>query len=378
MKKQLGQYWTPDSVVQQMIALIRNHGSILEPSSGSGSFSSRLNCTAIEIDADVATKDSIIMDFFDYPVSNKFDTIIGNPPYVPYKDIGEGTKEKLTSKRLNKYCNLYLFFIEKCIEQLKPHGELIFIVPKHFTKAAGAQKLNQYIYESGTITDYIDLGESVLFSGARPNCVIFRFEKDNFTRVTNGNQTFSCVQGQLLFTNNTNSGVLFSDLFHIKVGAVSGADDLYISPDGNREFVFPSTMKTGKTVKMIYDLKTPFLEQNKETLINRRVIRFTENNWWLWGRRCYESDSPRIYLCVRTRELTPFFCHPCPWYVGSIFGIFPKFDADYQLCTEIATELNMIDWTRMGFKSGSRYVFSASGLARTILPDTFRKYLEEE
>lgn len=27
------------------------------------------------------------MDFFDFPVSEKFDTIIGNPPYVRFQDI---------------------------------------------------------------------------------------------------------------------------------------------------------------------------------------------------------------------------------------------------------------------------------------------------
>lgn len=35
------------------------------------------------------------MDFFDYGEENKFETIIGNPPYVRYKDIPPDTKKKL-------------------------------------------------------------------------------------------------------------------------------------------------------------------------------------------------------------------------------------------------------------------------------------------
>ena len=32
------------------------------------------------------------MDFFQYSIENKSDTIIGNPPYVRYQDIPKDTK----------------------------------------------------------------------------------------------------------------------------------------------------------------------------------------------------------------------------------------------------------------------------------------------
>ena len=67
LKTELGQFFTPDFVAQEMSNLIQNHGSLLEPSCGNGVFLQYLPKTAvaIEIDPDVAPKNAKIMDFFD-------------------------------------------------------------------------------------------------------------------------------------------------------------------------------------------------------------------------------------------------------------------------------------------------------------------------
>jgi adenine-specific DNA-methyltransferase len=97
------------------------------------------------------------MDFFDFEISNTFDTIIGNPPYVRFQDINETTKNKLDMKLFDKRSNLYLFFIYKSIQHLNDHGELIFITPRDFLKATSSINLNKFIYDHGTITDIIDM-----------------------------------------------------------------------------------------------------------------------------------------------------------------------------------------------------------------------------
>ena len=94
--ERLGQVFTREDVVERMLALRRNRGRVLEPSAGDGSFASRLpGCTAIEIDPSVAPAGAFVMDFFDYPTDERFDTIIGNPPYVRYQDILPATRERL-------------------------------------------------------------------------------------------------------------------------------------------------------------------------------------------------------------------------------------------------------------------------------------------
>jgi adenine-specific DNA-methyltransferase len=63
-------------------------------------------------------------------------------------------------------------------------GELVFITPRDFVKATSAVPLNRLLHAAGTITDFVDLGDSRLFDGATPNCAIWRFERDNFSRRT--------------------------------------------------------------------------------------------------------------------------------------------------------------------------------------------------
>jgi adenine-specific DNA-methyltransferase len=373
--EKLGQVFTPDYIVSSMLKLRKNYGTVLEPSCGNGAFFSKIPCCiGVEYDKTVAPDKSLIMDFFDYPLENKFDTIIGNPPYVAYKMISQDTKGKLDMTLFDKRSNLYLFFIHKCIQHLNPHGELIFIVPRDFLKASSSIKLNQYIYDMGTITDIIDLGDKKIFKDACPNCVIFRFEKDNFDRITNENKIFSLVNGQIFFMSK-NYSIKFSDLFFVKVGAVSGADKYFSNENGNKEFVCSITCNTGKTRRMFYNQDSEELKKYKDILITRKIKHFTENDWYMWGRKYYESDENRIYVNNKTRNLKPFFFHPCKAYDGTVLAIFPKFKTTADQCKKLTEELNNVDWYELGFVCDGRFLFNQKALENCLLPDVFSKYI---
>jgi adenine-specific DNA-methyltransferase len=62
-----------------------------------------------------------------------------------------------------------------------PLGELIFITPRDFLKATGAARLNTWLYDQGTITDFEDLGDAKVFAGATPNCAIWRFVRGDMS-----------------------------------------------------------------------------------------------------------------------------------------------------------------------------------------------------
>lgn len=374
--KTLGQVFTPQGIVSDMIALRKNFGTVLEPSCGDGAFSNNIpNCVAIEIDKTKAPENALIMDFFDYPIENKFDTIIGNPPYVRFQDIGLETKRKLDMSLFDERSNLYLFFIHKCIEHLNDNGELIFIVPRDFLKATSAVKLNEYIFSKGTITDLIELGDTKVFEAACPNTVIFRFEKDNFTRKTNCIKTFDIVSGQIVFTSNLYP-VNFSDLFFVKVGAVSGADKLFESPNGNKEFVCSKTAQHGTLKRMFYDTLAEELLPYKELLLQRKIRTFNDTNWFQWGRKYYESSEERIYVNQKTRNENPFFYNPCKAYDGSVLAIFPKFPLLTNQIIQLAKELNSVNWEELGFVCDGRFIFSQHSLENTVLPPLFQKYIQ--
>ncbi|MBA3034667.1 MAG: class I SAM-dependent methyltransferase [Gammaproteobacteria bacterium] len=375
----LGQVFTPAAVVERMLALRQRRGRSLDPAAGDGAFCTRINgCEAIEIDPTVAPAGAQVMDFFAYPVSEKFDTVIGNPPYVRQQDIPAETLGRLDSALFDGRSNLCLYFIEKSIRHLRRGGELIFIVPREFTKLTAARKLNTFLYEAGDITDFIELGDTRIFGAHNPNCAIFRFERGRHTRRLNDGRHFALVDGQLMFLRG-DYRLPLSELFEVKVGAVSGADEIYEHPEGNTEFVCSKTVDDGLTRRMIFGQSPPahllaHLAAHKERLLGRRVRPFDESNWWHWGRLHHVSTSPRIYVNAKTRRSRPFFLHDCPSYDGSVLALFPKVAGmDLQLATDLLNDA--VDWDELGFVCDGRHLFSQRTLQNCLVPPQFEKLL---
>jgi adenine-specific DNA-methyltransferase len=392
----LGQVFTPPAIVEAMLALVRNRGRVLEPACGDGAFLQHFPFSlGIEIDAQHAPPGARVMDFFALPESETFATIIGNPPYVRYQDIAAGTRALNEASVLDGRANLYLFFIEKCLRHLAPGGELVFITPRDFLKATSAVPLNRLLYAAGTITDFVDLGDSRLFADATPNCAIWRFERDNFSRsaryaaqgVADGLAGLRRLQwedrhfvesgGHLLFTRG-DYGLHLTDIAFVKVGAVSGADDLYASEAyGNRSFVCSATVTTGATRRMLWcEPGAPppkALLAHKERLIARRIRPFDESNWWQWGRGYHQSIQPRVYVNNKTRRPRPFFVHHCTNYDGAVLAIFPR-DPAVDVAV-LAAALNSVDWADLGFVCDGRFLFTQRSLEQTPLPKAFRAFL---
>ncbi|MCL2876990.1 MAG: class I SAM-dependent methyltransferase [Betaproteobacteria bacterium] len=381
----LGQVFTPNAIVRTMLDLRTKHGRTLEPSAGEGAFSRHLpGCVAIELDARIAPPNALVMDFFDFPVTERFDTIIGNPPYVRCQDISSKTRGLLHSKLFDRRSNLFLFFIEKSIRHLTDGGELIFIVPREFIKLTSATKLNTWLYKQGTITHWIETGDTRLFTGVMPNCAIFRFVRGDFSRRTLWRRLGASqwdtrkmmnLQGQIVFTH-THLCVPLADLFDVKVGGVSGADNLYTHPEGNLELVCSHTATTGETRRMIYNIRHPHLDSHKETLLARQIRKFDESNWWKWGRDYHKSSTARIYVNGRTRNKRPFFKHPCKAYDGSILALFPKTEIDIDHAVELFNIF--VPWEELGFIVDGRHLFTQRSLETLLLPEAFASLLPVE
>lgn len=392
----LGQVFTPPAIVELMLSLVRKRGRVLEPACGDGAFLQHFPfAVGIEIDPRHAPPGARVMDFFALPAEESFATVIGNPPYVRYQDIAVATRRLIRRSVLDGRANLYLFFIEQCLRHLAPGGELVFITPRDFLKATSAVPLNRLLYAAGTITDFVELGDSRLFDDATPNCAIWRFERGNFSRrtryaaqgVADGRAGLARLQwderhfvesgGHLLFARG-DYDLRLADIAFVKVGAVSGADEIYASEVyGNRDFVCSSTVRSGRTRRMLWceagEPPPAALLPHKERLITRRIRSFDESNWWHWGRGYHQSVLPRVYVNGKTRSPRPFFCHSCTHYDGAVLAIFPH---DPLLAAQqLADALNTVDWLDLGFVCDGRFLFTQRSLEQTPLPSPLRALL---
>ena len=375
----LGQFFTPAWVVSAMWSLRRRRGRVLEPCCGDGAFLREgmdSSIVALEKDISLSSPAGVLrVDFFDYPTSEKFETIIGNPPYVRNRWISADTRAKIAAggyaELFDGHANLYLYFIYKSVQHLRAGGELIFITPRDFVKTTGARKLNEYLYNEGSITHFHDFGDERIFSGAMPNCAVWRFERSRASRLLDDGREFLCLDGQIYFLNGLDSDTKedsrasgrrrLGDDFEVRVGAVSGADEIFTNAKhGEIEFVCSRTRSTGELRRMIYEGDPRFLLPHKSRLLSRRIRRFDESNWWQWGRGYPERLGERIYVNNKTRVSEPFFVHDAPAFDGSVLALFPR-HRDIDLDAACA-RLNRIDWHSMGFMTGGRYLFSQRSL----------------
>ena len=109
-KNRYGQYFTISLIADFMVSLISHDkdSRVLEPSCGKGVFLDSLqkysftNLSAYEIDTTLDTKHSFIKyeSFLSVPTSEKYDVIIGNPPYIRWKNIEPELKEELEKNAL--------------------------------------------------------------------------------------------------------------------------------------------------------------------------------------------------------------------------------------------------------------------------------------
>lgn len=107
-KKNLGQYFTPRYMAEFMLSLtkISTDTSVLEPSCGEGIFLDLLyeknvqDVTAYEIDTTLPNHYYSIHreSFVSANINRQFDLIIGNPPYIRWKNLEFTTKDRAIIK----------------------------------------------------------------------------------------------------------------------------------------------------------------------------------------------------------------------------------------------------------------------------------------
>lgn len=177
-----GTFYTPQSVIFDSLNEIKNYSKkevrILEPSVGGGNFllpiiSKFYNCEKIIIDiVDVDetvlsdTLNQIAMyhldpgkiiiksyaiDFIEFEIKERYDFIIGNPPYFKL----DGNQKKKYKNLIDFECdNIFGLFLEKIYEK---SDNIIMILPKVFLMTSEFNSLRKK-YEKYNIVSLIDYG----------------------------------------------------------------------------------------------------------------------------------------------------------------------------------------------------------------------------
>jgi adenine-specific DNA-methyltransferase len=346
-KKKLGQYFTISEELQNFIYDKVKYKSslLLEPSFGAGhllqkfkAFDENYPMMCYEIDDTIPpvisfTSQQTVFygDFTKQRLTQKFKTIIGNPPFVK-QHTG----------------NLYLTFIELCFQSLDEKGELLFIVPSDFIKQTRASALLTTMTQQGSFTDFLFPNNEKLFDSASIDIVVFRYEKDLYTKKTNvnGEEMFCNIHnGILTFSKSEISGRRISDLFHVYVGLVSGRDAIYRVPFGNidirndkervERFIFATKFPTENTHINEY------LLEHKPELLSRKIRAFSETNWFEWGAPRNITNmqkhwgAPCIYVRNMTRKPDVAFTGTVQYFGGTLLCLVPK-------CTMLAEDIQKI------------------------------------
>lgn len=191
-KNKLGQYFTPKIVADFMIEMadISEKSKILEPSCGHGIFLALLqqkgfnNLLAYEIDDELAKEFSCVRyeSFVSAKIEEKFDLIIGNPPYIRWKNLEEVLKQELSSHAIwntyfNSLCDYLYVFILKSIELLNENGQLIFICPEYWMNTTHSITLRNFMISNGYFEEIYHFNETPIFDKVTVSIVIFKFVK---------------------------------------------------------------------------------------------------------------------------------------------------------------------------------------------------------
>lgn len=436
MKEQRGQFFTTLQPVQEtMTSLIRHDtdASVLEPSAGRGDLVLAMerhgyhSIDAVEYDGSIGRicdTEIRTASFFDaFPVGTHdgtYDVVIGNPPYVAWKNLEtaqQGDENVLAAKRgYSDKCNFYFLFIDRAIDLLAEHGEMVLIVPKEWLYSTSAKPLRDKMVRSGAITDIIDLNEERVFDDATPPAMmIFRYVRGQSQDGIRYRDGLVGKQGMKSLIRTQSHWLLVSEdlgrrledatplgtLYIPRVGIVSGADGAYlvsdagiaasaeangwrgfsryITTDGIKTFVDP----TGYEWEELSEQARRHLKDHETELRARRIMRITDDNWFRYGavrnRDAMLSDIERFYVRCRTRDAHPFFYDEryardgvC-LYSGGIIGLFRNDGLDSSITRDAIMEyLNSNTaadvFVAMGMTTGNKKTFMPSTLSELPVP----------
>lgn len=194
--------------------------------------------------------------------SSQYDLVITNPPYLRYQLIAE--KDRLFFKKKYKSAkgrfDLYVIFIERCIQLSKEYGEIIIVTSDKFMNAEYGKQVRSLIKDNNTLIKVQDLRDIFTFDASVLAAIYYIKKSINSSKMSfwekvqeyNGqfytinkgviilNDTWRYVQNDITkvynkIINNTKAKKLI-DLCNISIGIQTTADKIFCEKKGEEKF----------------------------------------------------------------------------------------------------------------------------------------------
>ena len=328
LEKLRGGYYTPEPIARFICdwAIDGNTKSVLEPSCGDGVFLKATVEKVMEIHPDFSIKDRIVgvelvereakkastygtkvisEDFFGFYKENiegkqKFDVIIGNPPFIRYQNVDAGSREiafqlmRSAGLHPNKLTNMWLPFLVLSSLALSESGKIGMVIPAELFQVSYAGETREFLAKYFDRLILITF-QKIVFEDIQQEVILLLGEKtsdnkgiqvielndlddlDNLDltnfyeyEVKELNHSdekwikyfLSCEEIELMRKLRSNADIVpATDLFEINVGLVSGENSFFLL---NHEMV--KEYQLGKATRMIIG-KT---EQLKGVILSER------------------------------------------------------------------------------------------------------------
>ena len=128
-------------------------------------------------------------DFFDpewmFGITDGFDVVIGNPPYLRVQGIQQTQAEYMPYYREHYQSgqgsfDLYALFIERGYQLLNSNGQFAYIVPHKFFQAAFGEALRQLLTKAGALRQIVRFGSAQVFDESTTyTCLLFLSAQPN-------------------------------------------------------------------------------------------------------------------------------------------------------------------------------------------------------
>lgn len=316
----------------------------------------------------------------------RFDFIVGNPPYVPITGLSVNERHLYRQHYATAKgrFDLYLLFFEKALSLLKPSGRLVFVTPEKFlyvqTAASLRSQLARFAVEEVLLVDEDAFSGLVTYptittvQASRPvlTRIVLRDGTECAVNLSKAGQSWApLLNGQQLTETQFK---LSAALKRVSCGVATGADEVFVVPTNDvkrdlRRFAHPTLAgrearqgneaASSHSMLVPYDRSGRLLDEGELGALGD-YLREPERHQRLLKRTCVARkpwyafhETPPLKDILRPKVLCKDISNR-PWFFTddeghvvprhSLYYLVPKYEADLQALCEYLNSPVATDW----------------------------------